>query len=362
MAGKKIGELTPLGRNLIATDELELSLAGSAGSRKITGAEIIGAAGGVSSVTGTSPIVSSGGSTPAISINVANASQNGYLSSTDWSTFNGKQVTLVSGTNIKTVNSTSLLGSGDVSVGVTSVTGTAPISSTGGATPAISIATATTSTTGALTSSDWNTFNGKQDALVSGTNIKTINGSDILGSGDLSTGLIGAHQITPLSSNETTSASLNANGLVPTFTTTNNRLVTYPFIPNVTFTSQFMYIYVNTAVASSICRILIYSNLNGRPSSKLYESANLDCSTSGQKTALNSFTFTAGTTYWLTCQSQGTPTLFGIPTTNLLPLKVDTLAIATSIRGTAAIGSAPATFSVSAFESANVPFIGINKV
>lgn len=41
MAGKKIGELTPLGRNLIASDELELSLAGSAGSRKIRGGEII---------------------------------------------------------------------------------------------------------------------------------------------------------------------------------------------------------------------------------------------------------------------------------------------------------------------------------
>ena len=40
MAGKKIGELTPLGRNLISTDELELSLTGSAGSRKITGSEL----------------------------------------------------------------------------------------------------------------------------------------------------------------------------------------------------------------------------------------------------------------------------------------------------------------------------------
>jgi len=46
MAGKKIGQLTPLGRNLIATDELELSLAGSAGSRKITGQEIIDAVSG----------------------------------------------------------------------------------------------------------------------------------------------------------------------------------------------------------------------------------------------------------------------------------------------------------------------------
>lgn len=41
-------------------------------------------------------------------------------------------------------------------------------------------------TTGLLSNTDWSTFNGKQAALVSGTNIKTINGSSILGSGNLS--------------------------------------------------------------------------------------------------------------------------------------------------------------------------------
>jgi hypothetical protein len=44
----------------------------------------------------------------------ATTSVNGYLTSTDWTTFNGKQAALVSGTNIKTVNGTTLLGSGDV--------------------------------------------------------------------------------------------------------------------------------------------------------------------------------------------------------------------------------------------------------
>ena len=117
--------------------------------------------GTVTSVTGTAPVVSSGGNTPAISMAAATGSVNGYLTSTDWTTFNGKQAALVSGTNIKTVNSTTLLGSGDISVGVTSVTGTAPVVSSGGATPAISMAAATTSVSGYLTSTDWNTFNGK---------------------------------------------------------------------------------------------------------------------------------------------------------------------------------------------------------
>jgi hypothetical protein len=48
----------------------------------------------VTSVTGTSPIVSSGGTTPAISIPAATSSVNGYLTSTDWNTFNGKQGTI----------------------------------------------------------------------------------------------------------------------------------------------------------------------------------------------------------------------------------------------------------------------------
>jgi len=48
----------------------------------------------------------------------------GYLSATDWTTFNGKQAALVSGTNIKTINSTSLLGSGNVAVEPTITAGT----------------------------------------------------------------------------------------------------------------------------------------------------------------------------------------------------------------------------------------------
>lgn len=44
---------------------------------------------------------------------------------------------------------------------VTSVTATSPVTSTGGATPVIAMPAATTSVSGYLTSTDWNTFNGK---------------------------------------------------------------------------------------------------------------------------------------------------------------------------------------------------------
>jgi hypothetical protein len=48
------------------------------------------ATGTVTSVSGTAPIASSGGNTPAISISQATTGTDGYLSSTDWNTFNGK--------------------------------------------------------------------------------------------------------------------------------------------------------------------------------------------------------------------------------------------------------------------------------
>jgi hypothetical protein len=46
--------------------------------------------GTVTSVTGTAPVVSSGGNTPAISMPAATTSVDGYLTSTNWNTFNNK--------------------------------------------------------------------------------------------------------------------------------------------------------------------------------------------------------------------------------------------------------------------------------
>ena len=81
--------------------------------------------GTVTSVTGTAPVVSSGGATPAISMAAANGTTNGYLTSTDWTTFNSK-------------------GSGTVtSVSVVSANGLAGTSS-GGATPALTLSTTIT--------------------------------------------------------------------------------------------------------------------------------------------------------------------------------------------------------------------------
>jgi hypothetical protein len=89
-----------------------------------TGGAITVANTGVTSVTGTSPVVSSGGTTPAISMPAATGSVNGYLTSTDWTTFNSKgsgSVTSVGGTG--TVNGLTLTGtvttSGNLTLGGT---------------------------------------------------------------------------------------------------------------------------------------------------------------------------------------------------------------------------------------------------
>ena len=91
-----------------------------------------------------------------------------------------KQDTLVSGTSIKTINGQSVLGSGDIEITQTDVTGNA-----GTATKletARSINGVEFDGSANITITD----NTKQDTLISGTNIKTINGESQLGSGNLS--------------------------------------------------------------------------------------------------------------------------------------------------------------------------------
>jgi len=119
-------------------------------------------------------------------IQFASTNQSGLLKSSDWNTFNGKQ---------------------NAGTYVTSVTGNSPISSSGGTTPAVSIAnavadgytkgaasftandftsssgnisinytsgqSASSSTKGFLTSSDWTTFNNKLSAAVTSINSMT---------------------------------------------------------------------------------------------------------------------------------------------------------------------------------------------
>jgi len=87
-----------------------------------------------------------------------------------------KNANITGGTGLSVTN-----GAGTIALantGVTSVSGTAPISSSGGATPAISISQATTSTNGYLSSTDWNTFNSKATLPSQTGNAGKVLGTD----------------------------------------------------------------------------------------------------------------------------------------------------------------------------------------
>ena len=107
-------------------------------------ASVSAGASAVTSVTAASPIISSGGTTPEITIQTASGSQSGALSSTDWSAFNSKLSTT------RTIATTSpLTGGGDLSSNLT-----------------LAMPAATGSANGYLTSANWTTFNGKESALT----------------------------------------------------------------------------------------------------------------------------------------------------------------------------------------------------
>lgn len=81
---------------------------------------------------------------------------------------------------------------------VTSVSGTAPIASSGGNTPAISISQATTSTDGYLSSTDWNTFNSKGSGTVTSVGITAGTGISVSGSPITSSGSITVTNSSPM--------------------------------------------------------------------------------------------------------------------------------------------------------------------
>jgi hypothetical protein len=148
-----------------------------------------GSGGTVTAVTATSPVQSTGGTAPVISMPVATGSVDGYLSSTDWTTFNNK-------------------GSGTV----TSVTATSPVASTGGATPVISMPAATTSVSGYLTAADWTTFNGKGSGTVTAVSVVSANGFAGSSSGGATPALTLSTSITGLLKGNGTAISAASSG------------------------------------------------------------------------------------------------------------------------------------------------------
>jgi hypothetical protein len=152
--------------------------------------------GTVTGVSGTAPVASTGGTTPVISMAAASAGVNGYMT--------GAYATKLDGI---ATGATSNLGT------VTGVTGTAPVVSTGGTTPVISMAAASATVNGYLSSTDWSTFNGKQ---ASGSYV-TVGGA----LGTPSSGNLGSCTFPTLNQNTTGTAN-TANFIQMNLDTTTN--------------------------------------------------------------------------------------------------------------------------------------------
>jgi trimeric autotransporter adhesin len=113
-----------------------------------------------------------------------------------------------------TINSNSISLGGSINVGtVTSVSATAPISSSGGNTPTLSITQASSSTNGYLSSSDWNTFNSKGTGSVtsvSGTG--SVNGITLTGNVTTSGSLTLGGTLSNIQNTQLANSSITING------------------------------------------------------------------------------------------------------------------------------------------------------
>lgn len=160
-------------------------------------------------VTGTAgtnfAIVDNGTGTHTFNLPTASASNRGALSSADWTTFNGKQNALTIG---------NLTDAGTDGITVTGGTGAVIGSGT-----SISQHVADSTHNGYLSSTDWSTFNSKGSGTVTAVSIATANGFSGSSSGGATPALtIVAGAITPTSVN-----GLTISTTTGTFTLTNGK-------------------------------------------------------------------------------------------------------------------------------------------
>lgn len=202
-----------------------------------------------------------------------------------------------------------------------------------------------------------------QAPLVSGTNIQSINNTSLLQSGNRSV-VQGYHILLPPISGQTYSNNINSGSGGTTASQVANRIFLSPFFPANSITSSALSINVLISAVGSLARILVYSNgTTNQPLVKILESTNLDCSTTGIKTWTNTYTFNAGTIYWVGLQVNATtPTMSSWINTASLPLTSSASGGTTNasyITTSYSFGSAPALMNLSnlSFSTSNAQLL-----
>ena len=192
---------------------------------------------------------------------------NGTISNTEFETLNGvtsaiqtqidsKQATLVSTTNIKTIEGQSILGSGNIDLSKSDV-GLSNVDNTSDANKPVSTATQTA-------------LNAKQDTLVSGTNIKTVNSNSLLGSGNISVGTLTSVGLTMPSafsvsgSPITTSGTLAVTGagVVSQYVRGDGSLANFPSVSGGGASTSY---YLNGSVSQGTIGGVAYYEMNKTP-------------------------------------------------------------------------------------------------
>ena len=150
---------------------------------------------------------------------------------------------MVSGTNIKTINNVSLLGSGNIEVQSASEIHIGDDAPTGQEIiwidtdePDITLADlADDSTHRLVTDTEKSTWNGKQDELVSGTNIKTINNQSLLGSGNITIQGGGGGTATDVQINGTSIVSNDVANIITksAYNASSNKIATESDLPDI---------------------------------------------------------------------------------------------------------------------------------
>jgi hypothetical protein len=143
-----------------------------------------------------------------------------------------------------------------------------------------------------------------------------------------------------------------------------NTMYAYPIIMAKDYTFNSMQMYCQSLLAGANARILIYSDLNSAPNTKLYESTTIDLSTTGTKTITNTMTFTKGTIYWMVlhCGNGGSPlSIRSMSALTTMPIGYQSNNATYNLisKSSIPLGSAPTTFGASSVSTLNAPLIAL---